>query len=189
MAKVSVDFVRSEMNSKVSFSIVTNNNNVQIYHQNDTFAYKFASMHKSENIFTLAKAFLSISPMSHKKLQKLCYYAKAWYLALYDCNLIPEQFQAWVYGAVQPLLYQKYKQYGYADIPLFRNIQEIPEEFLSFAKEVYDSYGHLTGDELERLNHQEAPWIEARGNCKPWESCTNEISEDSIKKFFRKMIV
>lgn len=140
------------------------------------------------NIFSLAKAFLSISSMTHKKLQKLCYYAKAWYLALYDQNLIPEQFQAWVHGAVQPALYHEYKQYGYEYIPRIINIADIPEEFLSFAQEIYDSYGNLSGDELEQINHQEYPWIHARGNCKPWESCNHEISETDMKDFFRKMM-
>lgn len=135
------------------------------------------------NIFALAKAFLSISNMTNKKLQKLCYYAKGWYLAIYDRNLISEQFQAWVHGAVQPALYNQYKKYGYSYIPKCENLDGIPEEFLSFAKEIYDSYGHLTGDELESINHQELPWIKARGNCKPWEKCTTEIAEEDMKLF------
>ncbi len=179
------------MKPNISFSFTANNNNIQVETEkkNNVMEYDFTTMNKSGDIFALAKAFLSISKMTNKKLQKLCYYAKAWYLALYDCNLISEQFQAWVHGAVQPALYQKYKQYGYSDIPKFTNIQEIPEEFLSFAKEIYASYGHLTGDELERINHQETPWIEARGDCKPWENCSNEISEESMKAFYRKMMV
>lgn len=143
---------------------------------------------KEENVFGMAKAFLSISEMTHKKLQKLCYYAKAWHLALYDYNIIDEPFQAWVHGAVQPDLYQKYKKYRYSNIPKVTDTSRIPETFLFFAKQVYDSYGHLTGDELEQINHQEEPWILARGDCKPWESCTTTISEDSMKSFYRKMI-
>lgn len=60
----------------------------------------------------MAEAFLSIESMTHMKLQKLCYYAKAWYLAIYGENIITEPFEAWVSGAVQPLLYHKYKIYG-----------------------------------------------------------------------------
>ncbi len=179
------------MNPKISVTSTVNSEsvNIELTKKNSGIEYNFTSMDKACDIFALAKAFLSISKMTNKKLQKLCYYAKAWYLALYDCNLISEQFQAWVHGAVQPALYQNYKRYGYSDIPQFTNVQEIPEEFLSFAREVYDSYGHLTGDELERINHQETPWLEARGECKPWESCSNEISEESMKLFYRKMIV
>lgn len=155
----------------------------------ESVKYSIANSNKSSDIFALAKAFLSISKMTNKKLQKLCYYAKAWYLALYDCNLISEPFQAWVHGAVQPALYRQYRHYGYDDIPQFTNTTEIPEEFLSFANEIYNSYGHLTGDELEQINHQEEPWIRARGECKPWESCTQEISETDMKNFYRKMMV
>ena len=140
------------------------------------------------DIFDLANAFLSIAPMTHKKLQKLCYYAKAWYLALNDVNLIKEHFEAWIHGAVQPRLYQAYRGYGFQIIPMFDgNVNEIPEEFLNFAKEIYDSYGHLSGDALERINHCEEPWLKARGDLMPWENCNRIINEEDMKEYFRKI--
>ena len=150
--------------------------------------YQVTCSESAGNIFVLARAFLGISSMTNKKLQKLCYYAKAWYLALYDNNIVDEQFQAWVHGAVQPALYAHYKKYGFEKIPMCDQVDDIPEEFQSFAAEIYASYGHLTGDELEAINHQEEPWIKARGNLKPWEKCTNEISEDDMKAFYREMM-
>lgn len=141
-----------------------------------------------EDIFSLANAFLSIDSMTNKKLQKLCYYAKAWYLALYDENLITENFEAWVHGAVQPDLYQVYSGYGYIDIPQVFNLNSIPEEFLYFANLIYESYGHLTGDQLEVLNHSEDPWINARCGLKPWEKCNNVISEDDMRNYYRKLL-
>lgn len=143
---------------------------------------------KRGDIFDLANAFLSISSMTHKKLQKLCYYAKAWYLALYDENIISESFEAWVHGAVQPELYQKYKPYGFSYIPKVMYTRDIPEEFLNFAREIYESYGDLDGDELERINHKEDPWIKARGKLKPWQNCERTISEDDMKSFYRTMM-
>ena len=93
------------------------------------------------DIYDLADAFLSIASMTHKKLQKLCFYAKAWYLAIYDNNIVDEEFEAWVHGAVQPGLYQKYRVYGFGYIPQVRDTSGIPEEFLSFimiiSKKVY----------------------------------------------------
>ena len=150
--------------------------------------YSFTSRKSQTDIYALAKAFLCISSMTNKKLQKLCYYAKAWHLALYDENIISEQFQAWVHGAVQPALYQKYKIYGFGYIPKDENTSGIPEHFLSFAQEIYDSYGAFSGDQLEKLNHQEMPWINARGGCNPWENCTNEISEDDMRKYYREQL-
>ena len=140
------------------------------------------------DVFSMAKAFLTISEMTNKKLQKLCYYAKAWYLAIYDQNIISDSFEAWVHGAVQPDLYQYYKKYGFSKIPREMNRMEIPEEFLDFAQEIYDSYGHLTGDELETLNHSEMPWINAREGYKPWENCNDVIDENDMKEYYRKMM-
>ena len=143
---------------------------------------------KRGDVFDLARAFLNISSMTHKKLQKLCYYAKAWYLALYDENLIDDAFEAWVNGAVQPHLYQEYRIYGFQYIPKEFDARGIPEEFLSFAREIYESYGDLDGDELERLNHTEQPWLNARKGLKPWQGSDNIISEEDMKIYYRKLM-
>lgn len=141
------------------------------------------------DIFDMAHAFLNIESMTHKKLQKLCYYAKAWYLAINDYNIIDESFEAWVHGAVQPRLYQEYKVYGFGYIPAYSNVNgSVPEEFLSFAREIFDSYGDLSGDELEKLNHTEEPWLEARRGIKPWQNSNNIISEESMKRYYRSLM-
>ncbi len=143
---------------------------------------------RTGDIFDLANAFLNIDSMTHKKLQKLCYYAKAWYLALYDKNIVDESFEAWIDGAVQPYLYHKYRAYGFGYIPMVFDTSGIPEEFLSFAREVYASYGHLDGYDLEKLNHSEEPWLNARGDLKPWQSCECIITEDDMKSYYRSLL-
>lgn len=140
------------------------------------------------DIYDLADAFLSIASMTHKKLQKLCFYAKAWYLAIYDNNIVDEEFEAWVHGAVQPGLYQKYRVYGFGYIPQVRDTSGIPEEFLSFAREIYESYGDLDGNDLERLNHSEMPWKNARGSLKPWQGSNNIIREIDMKNYYRSIM-
>lgn len=145
--------------------------------------------HTYGDIYDLANAFLAIESMTHKKLQKLCYYAKAWYLAINDTNLVSEPFEAWVHGAVQPRLYQKYRSYGFQLIPMYTDsVKKLPEEFLSFANEVYNAYGDLSGDELERLNHTEEPWRNARKGLKPWQSSDNVIAEEDMKTYFRNLL-
>ena len=145
--------------------------------------------HTFGDIFDLANAFLSIEAMTHKKLQKLCYYAKAWYLAINDENLISEPFEAWVHGAVQPTLYQKYRAFGFQLIPMYSgDISDLPEEFLNFAREIFRSYGGFSGDELECINHTETPWKNARKGLKPWQSGDRIISEEDMKKYFRGLI-
>lgn len=140
-------------------------------------------------VFDLANAFLYLESMTNKKLQKLCFYAKALYLAIYDENLIEEDFQAWVHGAVNPDLYFNYRRYGFDKIPMYdSDISTIPEEVMSFAAEVYEAYGHLTGDELEALNHTEDPWLNARKGLRPWQRCTEIINEEDIKDYYRRQL-
>lgn len=177
-------FATPASNNQASFSKAISNGK----DSSNVMQYCFTSNGKATDIFALAKAFLSIESMTHKKLQKLCYYAKAWYLALNDSNLIVEPFQAWVHGAVNPSLYHQYKQYGFDNIPKVKRIEDIPEEFISFSKEIFASYGSLTGDQLEHLNHNETPWINARNGLKPWENCSNEISEQDMKDYYRSIM-
>ena len=180
------------MKRNISFSSTTNNSITSTLFLNPLeekrLEYEFASNTGYKEVFLMAKAFLCISEMTHKKLQKLCYYAKAWYLALYDQNIVSDNFEAWVHGAVQPDLYFYYKRYGFSVIPRVMDKELIPEEFLSFAQEIYNSYGHLNGDELEMLNHTEEPWLNARTGYKPWENCNVIISENDMKEYYRKMI-
>lgn len=145
--------------------------------------------HHFGDIFDLANSFLSIEPMTHKKLQKLCYYAKAWYLAINDENLINEPFEAWVHGAVQPALYQKYSAYGFQLIPMYyADTLKLPEEFINFSREIFQSYGEFSGDELEKINHRETPWLNARKGLKPWQCGNIVISEDDMKKYYRDLM-
>ncbi|MFP5528706.1 Panacea domain-containing protein, partial [Peptococcus simiae] len=54
-----------------------------------------------KSVIDVANWFLSKDSMTHKKIQKLCYYAQAWYCALYDGTpLFKEEIQAWVHGPV-----------------------------------------------------------------------------------------
>ena len=59
---------------------------------------------------------------------------------------------------------------------------------MSFAREIYESYGNLDGDELERINHREDPWMNARVGFKPWQNCERVISEDDMKAYYRAMM-
>ena len=143
---------------------------------------------KLPTIFDMANAFLTLEAMSPKKLQKLCYYAKAWHLALEDENIINEPFEAWVFGPVNPALYQKYKQYGYNEISKDENVYPIPANIMNFAKKIYEMYGKLNAQELEDLSHNELPWIEARGDLTLEENCNNIISEETMKTYYRETV-
>ena len=143
-----------------------------------------------EKITEVAKYFLSKDAMTHKKLQKLCYYAQAWHLANYDTPLVPSRFEAWVHGPVSPDLYFVYRDWGWLPIPQ-TDVGEahlLSPQSKTLLDLVYATYGHFSGDQLENITHQEAPWQEARSGCEKTEYCRNIISEEKMRNFYGSRI-
>ena len=122
-----------------------------------------------------------------KKLQKLSYYAEAWCNALLNEKLIEDtHFEAWVHGPDSPDLYQQYKKYGWNEI----DKPEINVEY-SFSdneKEILDSvletYGHLSGNELEALTHEERPWLNQRKGLGETETSNNIIKFEDMQNYY-----
>ena len=139
-------------------------------------------------IYQIAKWFLLKNPeMSSKKLQKLCWYAYSWYIAL---NSDPEDFEfeklinvsgaeAWVHGPVFRDLYTdfRYNDYFYTNQA---NIEEISEETSNFLERIWNVYGSFSGEQLEEMTHNEAPWINARKGLDKFESSNNLINDADI---------
>ena len=140
------------------------------------------------NSDVVAQWFLSKQSMEHKKLQKLCYYAQAWHCALEGSPLFMDRIEAWVHGPVIPVLYHKYKSYGWQQIPQIKfDESTLPESAKDILEAVYETYGGLTGEQLETLSHSEAPWQNARGNkLLPFEPSTNLISIDDMREYYLK---
>lgn len=138
------------------------------------------------------KWFLSKDSMSPKKLQKLLYYAYSWFLTIQnesvnelENRLFDEEFEAWVHGPVIYSVYDNYRHLGYR--PIDRYEGELPifdEETEDILNQVWDVYGHFTGNELETITHQEDPWMKARSGYSPLERCNEEISDESIFEYY-----
>ena len=140
------------------------------------------------DINDLAKWFLNKSSMSHKKLQKLCYYAVAWHYALYDSAIANNDiFEAWVHGPVSQKLYHAYKEHGWALLPINISKPEFDEDTDEFLEIVYNTYGDLSGHQLESLTHNEDPWKHARGDLDEFELSNEPINIETMKKYYRSI--
>lgn len=143
-----------------------------------------------ESIYEIAKYYLIKEPMTHKKLQKMCYYSQAWYLALKKVPLMDAEFQAWAHGPVSPELWHKYKVWGGLRISSYEGFPEFKggEKIMRFLDKIYLLYGKYTGEELEELTHEEEPWLKARGGIPEGIACRNRISERDMRKFYREIL-
>ena len=122
----------------------------------------------------------AISPM---KLQKLLYYAQGFALATLNKPLFNEDFEAWDYGPVIPLIYQKYKEYGnkaipHVDLPSFDAYTKEEKELLD---NIYDAFGQYSAWALSELTHATPPWKNTPRN--------GIITKESMRAFFATQVV
>ncbi len=132
----------------------------------------------------IAQWFLGKESMTHKKLQKLCYYSQAWHLALHGSELFAERFEAWVHGPISPVLYSIYADYGWEKIPSETSQPILEEASEGILQAVWNTYASFDGDQLEALTHSEAPWQKARGNLQPCDTCTREIKHQDMRDYY-----
>ncbi|MEG3968298.1 DUF4065 domain-containing protein [Microcoleus sp. T2B6] len=119
------------------------------------------------------------------KLQKLMYYAQAWYLGVYGKPLFDADFQAGIHGPVIPDLLEKYQR-QFSGEPITEKIEQpkLPQKIGEFIEEVADAYFEYDDATLERMICSEKPWQEARGDLPRDESCEGIISHESMKKYY-----
>ena len=147
---------------------------------------------------TVADLFLvQVDPLagdtiSNLKLQKLCYYGQAWSLALRDVPVFSDPLEAWAHGPAVPSLYKRFRKYGSSAIDPYDIVSNPLRDLGGDTKEillgVWTRYGRLTGTQLRNLTHREEPWVRARGSTPPGEACNAEITHDSMRSFYRRML-
>jgi len=134
-----------------------------------------------------------ISPL---KMQKLVYYAYAWYFAYTSNKLFEEQIEAWANGPVVPTLYHSLKEYGSGPIPVgylgFNDeagastfVATLGEDKKRILDEVYEKYMTLTAFELVVLTHKEKPWSEARKGLESTASSKKPIRDEDIVQEYK----
>ena len=138
-------------------------------------------------VFDLAQYFLSKESMTHKKLQKLCYYAQAWSCAIFPHPISDGVFEAWVHGPVCHVLYEKYRGYGFGYIPQEEPPKVFDRDELAFLNDVWDTYGELSANALEALSHSEPPWQKARAGLDSSAPSSTPIKPEDMAEYYRSI--
>lgn len=138
-------------------------------------------------VFDVSNWFLSKESMTHKKLQKLCYYAQAWSYAICPEPISDAVFEAWIHGPVCRQLYNEYKAFGFENIPQPVNPPKFSLAWEEFLEDVWLTYGDMTANSLEALTHSEPPWQKARLGVAPDEPCDNIINPQDMAEYYRSI--
>jgi len=112
-----------------------------------------------------------------KKLHKLLYYCQGHHLAHFGEPLFAEPVMAWDMGPVVANLWKQEKE-GIA--PPAPRVLDLGQ--LNTVSYVVSRYGRLTGADLERLTHAEAPWVSADSGRDA--GGTAKITDEAMRGFF-----
>lgn len=131
-----------------------------------------------------------ITPMA---LQKMLYYAQAFFQALFQKPLFTESCQAWVHGPVYPDVYFKYRDFGYdpvrsPELNLCCNENSLSECEISFLDAIIVAFGRYSGSTLRWMTHNEQPWLTARGSLRPTDRSATVISSTIMNDYFSKIV-
>lgn len=155
---------------------------------------KLDELYSKNKIDLIARYFLKnggdITPLA---LQKLLYYAQAFYFAIFKESLFDNDCQAWAFGPVYPDVYYKYKDYGYN--PIENSFVEQEDDFdeltikeRNFLNVILSCFGCYSGFVLSRMTHNEKPWIITRGSLQPEDRSITVIEKSIIRQYFDEIV-
>lgn len=149
------------------------------------------SPYKAENvakylIYLASQAFVGDNKeregITNLKLQKVLYFAQAYYLAKLGKPLFNEKLEAWNYGPVVREVYRKLKRYGGDPIISKEDKSTLAEEDKEVLKKVWDTFGSYSASRLVDIVHAHTPWKEANA------SSDKVISHKAIKDYYSSLL-
>lgn len=120
--------------------------------------------------------------LTEKQIQKLTYYAYAWYLTKYNERLFEENPQAWIHGPVFMSLYIVIQNNELIETDT--KCIEKNERAKNLLEVIYRVYGKFSGYKLELMTHSEAPWKKARKGLKATDKSRIYIKDSDIIAYY-----
>ena len=122
-------------------------------------------------------------PITHMKLQKLLYYAQAYFLGMTGKPLFHNSISAWKHGPVVPDVYHSFNKFGKSVIHCSETV-EAPDKFKSFICSLIRDKGSLSAHALRNMTHNDNAWRNARLNHASHEISCNMIADEYSPLFW-----
>lgn len=135
--------------------------------------------------YFLAKANREGDLITNLKLQKLLYYAQAWYLVNYSKPLFREKIRPWALGPVVREVYSEFRNFE-ASFIIYKTTGKESNVFsdnqINYLNEFYDVFFKFTAHELVNMSHNESPWKNA------YAQKDAEISQNAMRDYYRQTL-
>lgn len=120
--------------------------------------------------------------ITNLKLQKMLYFAQAYYLSKIGKPLFSDQIEAWKYGPVIPDVYNKFKSKGSNPIIYEQDNSSLSEEDKETIKNVWNTFGGYSASRLVDIAHAHTPWKDA------YQTSGKIISHKALKDYYAPLL-
>lgn len=120
--------------------------------------------------------------ITNLKLQKVLYFAQAYYLAKFGKPLFAGNIEAWGLGPVVPEIYHKYKSFGSKPIINEKDESTVSENDKAIIQNVWDTFGGYSAKRLVDIAHAHTPWKDAST------APNNVISHKALKEYYGPLL-
>jgi len=120
--------------------------------------------------------------ITNLKLQKVLYFAQAYYLAKIGKPLFSDNIEAWEYGPVVPEVYEKFRSHGSDSIICEEDKSSLSEDDKETLKKVWGTFGGYSASRLVDIAHAHTPWKEA------YQTSTKIISRQTLKEYYTPLL-
>lgn len=120
--------------------------------------------------------------ITNLKLQKVLYFAQAYYLSKVGKPLFYDDIEAWEYGPVVPDVYHKFKSKGSNPIICEEDKSILADEDKETLKKIWGTFGGYSASKLVDIAHAHTPWKEANG------SSSKVISHKAIREYYTPLL-
>ena len=138
----------------------------------------------------IAYIFEKLEEVTPLMLQKLLYFIQGVYSALYGKPVFEEDCRAWVHGPVYPEVYELFRDFKYnpIDDARFAILSGTEDALTDDEKRVTDlvvnTFGMYGGKVLEKITHNEEPWMEARKGYGDSIPSSELLQKERIMKYY-----
>lgn len=192
------DILRTALTSPAFMKAKLRENRMKIAPAAYRKAYEAAT--QLDNLFSvsdkmlrvISSVFAKLDEVTPLMLQKLLYFIQGVSFALNQKPMFYENCQAWVHGPVYPEVYDIFRDFQYnpiedARFAIFAGTKDaLTEEERRVIDLVVNTFGAYSGKVLEKITHNETPWVHARVGYGDSIASSEPIPMDSIKDYYVK---
>ncbi|MCI8337540.1 MAG: DUF4065 domain-containing protein [Lachnospiraceae bacterium] len=138
----------------------------------------------------IAYVFEKLEEVTPLMLQKLLYFIQGIYSALHGKPIFVEDCRAWIHGPVYPEVYDLFRDFKYnpIDDARFALLEGTEDALTDDEKGVIDlvvnTFGIYGGKVLEKITHNEGPWMEARKGYGDSIPSSEILQKERIMKYY-----